>query len=77
MLDRIASQRGLPEAVALDEGPEFRGHWRWRAEANQLQNIDLHCDMDPGPRGCCLVFRRGNPDAYQCDHPLLQAGRDL
>ena len=24
LLDRIASQRGLPEAIALDNGPEFR-----------------------------------------------------
>lgn len=25
VLDRIASQRGLPEAIVLDNGPEFRG----------------------------------------------------
>jgi len=25
MLDRIASERGLPEAIVLDNGPEFRG----------------------------------------------------
>ena len=25
MLDRIASQRGLPEAIMVDNGPEFRG----------------------------------------------------
>ena len=25
MLDRIAGERGLPEAIVLDNGPEFRG----------------------------------------------------
>ena len=25
VLDRIASERGLPEAIVLDNGPEFRG----------------------------------------------------
>lgn len=25
MLDRIASERGLPEAIVPDNGPEFRG----------------------------------------------------
>jgi transposase InsO family protein len=25
VLDRIASERGLPEAIVLDKGPEFRG----------------------------------------------------
>jgi len=25
VLDRIASQRGLPEAIMVDNGPEFRG----------------------------------------------------
>ena len=24
-LDRVASERGLPEAIVLDNGPEFRG----------------------------------------------------
>jgi hypothetical protein len=34
MLDRIASERGLPEAIVVDNGPEFRG-WAlaaWSAE---------------------------------------------
>jgi putative transposase len=34
VLDRIASERGLPEAIVLDNGPEFRGRalgaWRPR-----------------------------------------------
>jgi len=25
VLDRIAGERGLPEAIVLDNGPEFRG----------------------------------------------------
>jgi hypothetical protein len=29
VLDRIASERELPEAIVVDNGPEFRGgHWR-------------------------------------------------
>src|SRR6266581_8325970 len=29
VLDRIASERGLPEAIVLDNGPVFAvGHWR-------------------------------------------------
>jgi putative transposase len=34
VLDRIASQRGLPEAIVLDNGPEFRGRAlaAWSAE---------------------------------------------
>jgi putative transposase len=34
VLDRIASERGLPEAIVLDNGPEFRGRalGAWSAE---------------------------------------------
>src|SRR5580704_7733870 len=34
VLDRIASERGLPEAIVLDNGPEFRGRAlaAWSAE---------------------------------------------
>ena len=39
VLDRIASERGLPEAIVLDNGPEFRGRalaaWseEWRSSS--------------------------------------------
>ena len=34
VLDRIASERGLPEAIVVDNGPEFRGRAlaAWSAE---------------------------------------------
>jgi putative transposase len=34
VLDRIASERGLPEAIVLDNGPDFRGRAlaAWSAE---------------------------------------------
>jgi len=31
VLDRVASERGLPEAIVLDNGPEFRGRGLWGA----------------------------------------------
>ena len=47
VLDRIASERGLPEAIVVDNGPEFRGDGHWRLGANNVVCV-LEFDSQPG-----------------------------
>jgi hypothetical protein len=41
VLDRIASERELPEAIVVDNGPEFRGG-HWRPGANNAACVWVH-----------------------------------
>jgi putative transposase len=47
VLDRIASERGLPEAIVLDNGPEFRG--RALAAWSEERRVRLEF-IQPGSR---------------------------
>ena len=57
VLDGIASERGLPEAIVLDNGPEFRGRalaaWcRTRGAAR------VHSTRQGGTERLCREFQR-------------------
>ena len=45
VLDRVAAERGLPEAIVLDNGPEFRG--RALAAWSQERGVRLEL-IQPG-----------------------------
>ena len=42
MLDRVAAERGLPEAIVLDNGRVFRLD---DAHTSTLLQVDLHCPL--------------------------------
>jgi transposase InsO family protein len=64
VLDRVASERGLPEAIVLDNGPEFRGRAlvAWSEERGvQLEFIQPGKPVQNANAGIG-IFRR--PSSY-------------
>jgi putative transposase len=59
VLDRMASERGLPEAIALDNGPEFRG--RALAAWSEERGVRLEF-IQPGKRRRTLTRRASTDD---------------
>jgi putative transposase len=52
VLDRMASERGLPEAIVLDNGPEFRG--RALAAWSEERRVRLEFIQPGKPAAECL-----------------------
>ena len=53
VLDRIAEERGLPEAIVLDNGPEFRG----RALAAWSEERGIQRELAPRNQQCDFSFQ--------------------
>jgi putative transposase len=73
VLDRIASERGLPEAIVLDNGPEFRG--RALAAWSEERGVRLEF-MQPGKpvqNACVESFNGRLRDECTVIHPLNRA----
>jgi hypothetical protein len=57
-LDRIASERGLPEAIVLDNGPEFRGRALARVERRTQSAAGVYSAGQTGTERFCRELQR-------------------
>jgi putative transposase len=70
VLDRIAEERGLPEAIVLDNGPEFRGRALDAWSEERGVRLEFSSTASPRSRG---AFARLHP----ADHRLKSKARGV
>ena len=61
VLDRIASERGLPEAIVLDNGPEFRG----RALAAWSEERKVRLEFIQRENRCRMLTQKASTADYE------------